>query len=154
MMPNNNKLTLISFTFHSADSGRYSILSTGELLIRNTSFSDAASYKCQVRHTLTDELRTSEEAGRLIVTGKCRFTLFSLSLLLYFLRSLHLTTGFRFAVPAASSALIAVTYGGQWPFACFPSLTHTPIHIPPHSLSQTNGSLRWHIFSKCFAQLF
>ena len=59
------------FVFSSTDSGRYSILTTGELLIRNTSSSDAGSYRCQTRHTLTDELRTSEEAGRLIVTGKC-----------------------------------------------------------------------------------
>lgn len=99
---------------YSTDSGRYSILSTGELLIRNTSFADAASYKCQVRHTLTDELRTSEEAGRLIVTGKCRFTFsFSFSPLppfplhslpsLHFLRSLLLTTGFRFPVSISVS---------------------------------------------------
>ncbi|KAF7492736.1 Down syndrome cell adhesion molecule -like protein [Sarcoptes scabiei] len=52
----------------SLESGRYAILQTGELLIQNASFSDSGFYRCQIHHRLTDELRTSEEPGRLIVT--------------------------------------------------------------------------------------
>lgn len=82
-------LTNISFLsfllFVSTESGRYSILSTGELLIRNTTFSDAGLYRCQARHQLTDELRTSEEAGRLIVTGKFSFCLFVCLFAFFFL---------------------------------------------------------------------
>ena len=52
------------------DAGRYTLLSTGELLIHNTTFQDSGFYRCQIRHQLTDELRTSDESGRLIVTGK------------------------------------------------------------------------------------
>ncbi|KAH9506150.1 hypothetical protein DERF_010893 [Dermatophagoides farinae] len=51
------------------DAGRYTLLSTGELLIHNTTFQDSGFYRCQIRHQLTDELRTSDESGRLIVTA-------------------------------------------------------------------------------------
>ncbi|KAH7642831.1 cell adhesion molecule-like protein 12 [Dermatophagoides farinae] len=53
---------------HNPHAGRYTLLSTGELLIHNTTFQDSGFYRCQIRHQLTDELRTSDESGRLIVT--------------------------------------------------------------------------------------
>lgn len=52
-------------------------MGTGELLIRNVTFADAGAYRCQARHQLTEELRTSDDAGRLIVTGE--FLLFNVS---------------------------------------------------------------------------
>lgn len=65
---------LFSLLFQIVDSGRYTLLSTGELLIRNATFQDSGFYRCQIRHQLTDELRTSDESGRLIVTGKFLFS--------------------------------------------------------------------------------
>lgn len=49
---------------------RFTILSTGELLIRNSSKLDVGSYKCQTRHQLTHEMVTSSVSGQLIVTGE------------------------------------------------------------------------------------
>lgn len=48
--------------------GRYIILGSGELQIRNASKNDFGSYRCQTRHQLTNEVLTSSIAGRLIVT--------------------------------------------------------------------------------------
>ncbi|CAG2165909.1 unnamed protein product, partial [Oppiella nova] len=48
--------------------GRYIILGSGELQIRNASKADMGSYRCQTRHQLTNEVLTSSIAGRLIVT--------------------------------------------------------------------------------------
>ena len=45
--------------------GRYSILSNGELHIRNVSFEDAKEpYRCLARHRLTGEKTLSSVAGR------------------------------------------------------------------------------------------
>ena len=57
-------LTLIHTGF-----GRYMILGSGELQIRNATKADMGSYRCQTRHQLTNELLTSSVAGHLIVTG-------------------------------------------------------------------------------------
>jgi hypothetical protein len=59
--------------FYNLGFGRYIILGSGELLIRNVSKSDMGSYRCQTRHQLTNEVLTSSQAGRLIVTGKLIF---------------------------------------------------------------------------------
>ncbi|XP_054160537.1 cell adhesion molecule Dscam2-like [Oppia nitens] len=48
--------------------GRYVILNSGELLVRNASKADMGSYRCQTRHELTNEMFTSSVGGRLIVT--------------------------------------------------------------------------------------
>jgi hypothetical protein len=55
--------------FPKTDS-RYVILSTGELIIRNSSKLDIGPYRCQTRHQLTHETVTSSNAGQFIVTGK------------------------------------------------------------------------------------
>ncbi|KAL1485789.1 hypothetical protein MTO96_031748, partial [Rhipicephalus appendiculatus] len=48
--------------------GRYSILPTGELYVRNVESGDRLrSYRCKTRHKLTNEVVTSASSGRLII---------------------------------------------------------------------------------------
>ena len=51
--------------------GKYVVLPSGELQIRNVSAEDGfKTYKCRTKHRLTGETKLSATAGRLVITGK------------------------------------------------------------------------------------
>ena len=51
--------------------GKYVVLPSGELQIRNVSPEDGfKTYKCRTKHRLTGETKLSATAGRLVITGK------------------------------------------------------------------------------------
>lgn len=51
--------------------GKYVVLPSGELQIRNVSPEDGTkTYKCRTKHRLTGETKLSATAGRLVITGK------------------------------------------------------------------------------------
>ena len=50
--------------------GKYVVLPSGELQIRNVSPEDGfKTYKCRTKHRLTGETKLSATAGRLVITG-------------------------------------------------------------------------------------
>ena len=54
--------------------GKYVVLPSGELQIRNVSAEDGfKTYKCRTKHRLTGETKLSATAGRLVITGKSDF---------------------------------------------------------------------------------
>ncbi|KAM7293005.1 Down syndrome cell adhesion molecule homolog [Ixodes scapularis] len=54
----------------TSNRGKYSVLPTGELYIRNAGPSDRlGSYHCKTKHRLTGEVVTSASSGRLIIQG-------------------------------------------------------------------------------------
>ena len=56
--------------------GKYVVLPSGELQIRNVSAEDGfKTYKCRTKHRLTGETKLSATAGRLVITGKFRFSI-------------------------------------------------------------------------------
>ena len=56
--------------------GKYVVLPSGELQIRNVSAEDGfKTYKCRTKHRLTGETKLSATAGRLVITGKLRFSI-------------------------------------------------------------------------------
>ena len=51
--------------------GKYVVLPSGELQIRNVSPEDGEkTYKCRTKHRLTGETKLSATAGKLVITGK------------------------------------------------------------------------------------
>lgn len=53
--------------------GKYVVLPSGELQIRNVSPEDGSkTYKCRTKHRLTGETKLSATAGRLVITGKIK----------------------------------------------------------------------------------
>ena len=60
----------LNFTLYITD-GKYVVLPSGELQIRNVSPEDGfKTYKCRTKHRLTGETKLSATAGRLVITGK------------------------------------------------------------------------------------
>ena len=56
--------------------GKYVVLPSGELQIRNVSPEDGfKTYKCRTKHRLTGETKLSATAGRLVITGKSAYLL-------------------------------------------------------------------------------
>ena len=54
--------------------GKYVVLPSGELQIRNVSAEDGfKTYKCRTKHRLTGETKLSATAGRLVITGRQEF---------------------------------------------------------------------------------
>ena len=50
--------------------GKYVVLPSGELQIRNVSPADGfKTYKCRTKHRLTGETKLSATAGKLVITG-------------------------------------------------------------------------------------
>ena len=61
--------------------GKYVVLPSGELQIRNVSAEDGfKTYKCRTKHRLTGETKLSATAGRLVITGKTFKKIFRLVL--------------------------------------------------------------------------
>ena len=57
--------------FYFVVDGKYVVLPSGELQIRNVSAEDGfKTYKCRTKHRLTGETKLSATAGRLVITGK------------------------------------------------------------------------------------
>ena len=51
--------------------GKYVVLPSGELQIRNVSPDDGfKTYKCRTKHRLTGETKLSATAGKLVITGR------------------------------------------------------------------------------------
>jgi hypothetical protein len=50
--------------------GRYYLLPSGDLYIKNVTFDDMGLYKCEAKDVLTKEILTSSLSGQLRVTGK------------------------------------------------------------------------------------
>ena len=72
VLQNNNSLMAenLNFTLYITD-GKYVVLPSGELQIRNVSPEDGfKTYKCRTKHRLTGETKLSATAGRLVITGK------------------------------------------------------------------------------------
>ena len=72
VLQNNNSLMdeNLNFTLYITD-GKYVVLPSGELQIRNVSPEDGfKTYKCRTKHRLTGETKLSATAGRLVITGK------------------------------------------------------------------------------------
>ena len=62
--------TNILFFYFKKD-GKYVVLPSGELQIRNVSPEDGEkTYKCRTKHRLTGETKLSATAGKLVITGK------------------------------------------------------------------------------------
>ena len=60
--------------------GKYVVLPSGELQIRNVSPEDGfKTYKCRTKHKLTGETKLSATAGRLVITGKSAKIFFKIS---------------------------------------------------------------------------
>ena len=54
--------------------GKYVVLPSGELQIRNVSPEDGEkTYRCRTKHRLTGETKLSATAGKLVITGKTLF---------------------------------------------------------------------------------
>ncbi|XP_064472281.1 cell adhesion molecule Dscam1-like [Ornithodoros turicata] len=61
-------MTIKQAVIDAKQGSRYSVLPTGELLVRNVSEADdGISYQCQTKHILTGKLKLSDTAGRIIV---------------------------------------------------------------------------------------
>ena len=61
----------LTFFFSIILDGKYVVLPSGELQIRNVSPEDGfKTYKCRTKHRLTGETKLSATAGRLVITGK------------------------------------------------------------------------------------
>ena len=51
--------------------GKYVVLPSGELQIRNVNKEDGEkTYQCRTKHRLTGETKLSATAGKLVITGK------------------------------------------------------------------------------------
>ena len=51
--------------------GKYVVLPSGELQIRNVSPDDGfKTYKCRTKHRLTGDTKLSATAGKLVITGR------------------------------------------------------------------------------------
>ena len=62
---------MAGFSFLVFSDGKYVVLPSGELQIRNVSAEDGfKTYKCRTKHRLTGETKLSATAGRLVITGK------------------------------------------------------------------------------------
>ena len=58
--------------------GKYVVLPSGELQIRNVSAEDGfKTYKCRTKHRLTGETKLSATAGRLVITGRHIFNIYT-----------------------------------------------------------------------------
>ena len=56
--------------------GKYVVLPSGELQIRNVNKEDGEkTYQCRTKHRLTGETKLSATAGKLVITGKTYFLL-------------------------------------------------------------------------------
>ncbi|KAJ8895518.1 hypothetical protein PR048_000854 [Dryococelus australis] len=60
------------FLDNSSSDGKYLVLPSGELHIRDVGPEDGyKSYQCRTKHRLTGETRLSATKGRLVITGEC-----------------------------------------------------------------------------------
>lgn len=66
--------------FLTSSDGKYVVLPSGELQIRNVVKEDGdKTYKCRTKHRLTGETKLSATAGRLVITGKPLYPLLCVS---------------------------------------------------------------------------
>ena len=57
--------------------GKYVVLPSGELQIRNVNKEDGEkTYQCRTKHRLTGETKLSATAGKLVITGKTNMHIF------------------------------------------------------------------------------
>lgn len=77
-MTNIDFFSIFQITKNTKLDGKYLVLPSGELHIREVGPEDGyKSYQCRTKHRLTGETRLSATKGRLVITGKYNFKLFS-----------------------------------------------------------------------------
>lgn len=70
LLRNNNYFKIYINFFLNFKDGKYLVLPSGELHIRDVTPEDGTkSYQCRTKHRLTGETRLSATKGRLVITG-------------------------------------------------------------------------------------